>query len=294
MSFRRKIPSFRAVALQSLREDAAWRDETVKRFVPSSVRGAARLVAQEDGVIAGAFAAAQVFRLRDRRCRVKVSVPDGRSVRRGQAILHVRGPFGSLLSAERSALNILSHLSGVATLTRRFVRRAGPRVKVLDTRKTLPGLRAAQKWAVFCGGGTNHRTDLRSILIKENHLAAIRDERQLAALFRRIRAARRAGRTVEMECQNPKHILWGLFSGADILLLDNFSPRRLRRAVRRIDDICRRNKIRRPLLEASGGITLGNIRTVAMTGVDRISVGRLTHSAPAWNVSMDVQPVERL
>ncbi len=286
MNFRREIRA-------ALREDRAWRDITSRALVSRRARARAVVKVREPGVIAGAHAAAEAFRLRDGRCRVRVLVPDGRPARRNQAVLEAEGPLASLLSAERTALNVLGHLSGIATQTHRFVRIAGPRgPEILDTRKTLPGLRALQKWAVRCGGGVSHRAHLaEAVLIKENHLALIHGERGLAALFRKIRALRRRGLEVEMECQNRKELLWGLFSGADILLLDNFPPRRLARVVRWIRRACVRYRLRRPLLEVSGGVTLKAMRTLARAGVDRVSIGRLTHSAPALDVAMDVHPL---
>ncbi|MGQ0645188.1 MAG: carboxylating nicotinate-nucleotide diphosphorylase [Elusimicrobiota bacterium] len=283
-------PDFSGLARAALREDRALQDVTSRAFLPPGARARARVKARSAGVVCGGEAAALAFRLLDPRCRARLLAPDGRAVRAGQAVLEVRGPLASILSAERTALNILTHLSGVATLTRRFARAAGPRAKILDTRKTLPGLRAAQKWAVLCGGGRSHRADLASaVLIKENHLAAVRGEKDLARLFRKVRAFRRRRVPVEMECQNRRHILWGLLAGADILLLDNFSARDLRRAVRFIRRFCAERRLPRPLLEASGGISLANVKAVARAGVDRISIGALTHSAPALDMGLDVE-----
>jgi nicotinate-nucleotide pyrophosphorylase (carboxylating) len=244
------------------------------------------------------LAAAEAFRLRDKRCRVSLRVKEGTPLRKGQVLLTVTGPLASLLSAERTALNAVTHMSGIATLTHEFVRRCRPSPRggrlpiVLDTRKTLPGLRDMQKWAVRCGGGTNHRRDLASaVLIKENHLSLVRDEAGLKRLFQRIRSLQGRGLIVEMECQNRKHILWGLFSRADILLLDNFPVNILPRVVRWIAKVCSDQKLKRPLLEVSGGVSLETIGAIARSGVDRISVGRLTHSAPILDMSLDVRPL---
>jgi nicotinate-nucleotide pyrophosphorylase (carboxylating) len=283
MDFRRQIRA-------ALKEDHAWDDVTSRAFVPAHLQARACIIAKHAGVAAGVQAAAETFRLRDPRCRVRILKPDGRSVRKGDRILEVRGPLRSLLSAERTALNFLTHLSGVATLTRSFVAAAGRNgPRILDTRKTLPGLRALQKAAVRCGGGASHRAHLAdAVLIKENHLSWVRDEPSLAILFRHIQRLRRRGFQVEMECQDKKQVLWGLLSGADILLLDNFAPARLPGLVRWIRSFCRRKKFRRPLLEVSGGVTLDTIRSLARSGVDRVSIGRLTHSAPALDMSLDV------
>jgi len=281
---------FREEVKAALREDRAWNDATSRAFIPRSMKARAKIVARTGGVVAGAAASAAAFRLRDPLCRVRLRVPDGRRVRPGGVVLEATGPLASILAAERTALNILTHLSGIATLTRNFIDRAGPQgPKILDTRKTLPGLRDMQKWAVRCGGGTNHRRDLSdAVLIKENHLAAVRGEAALDAFFRRVKALKRRGFIIEMECQAPRHVLWGLFAGADILLLDNVPVGRLRAVVGWIKNLCRARGLKRPLLEVSGGVRLDTVRAIARAGVDRISIGRLTHSAPALDMGLDV------
>jgi len=273
-----------------LREDRAWEDVTGRLLIPPGVSAEAFLTARAEGVAAGVTAAALAFRLRDRRCRARVLVQDGQTVRRGQKVLRVRGPLRSLLSAERTALNFLTHLSGIATLTRRCVRAAGPRgPRILDTRKTLPGLRVLEKWAVKCGGGLNHRFNLaEAVLIKENHLCFFQGKKGAAFLSEKIRRVHKKKLLVEMECRDKNEIQRGLAARADILLLDNFPPSRLAETVRWIKKTCREKSLRRPLLEASGGVTLERIRRIAKSGVDRISVGRLTHSAPALDMNMDV------
>ncbi len=284
---------FRREAKRALQEDRAGRDVTVRGFVPSGVRARVRLVAREKGVLAGLPAAAEVFRQAGPSVRVRPLIQEGGRVRPGLAVLEAEGPLGALLSAERSALNFITHLSGIATLTRRFVDAAGPRgPAILDTRKTLPGLRDLQKYAVRQGGGTNHRRDLSdAFLIKENHLAFYAGAAGRAELVRRVGRARRSGRPVEMECRDRSEIRWGLEAGADILLLDNFPPTRLPSVVRWINGLCRDLGWRRPLLEVSGGVTLDRMGTLARSGVDRISIGRLTHSAPALDFNMDVVSV---
>jgi nicotinate-nucleotide pyrophosphorylase (carboxylating) len=284
---------FRPLVRAALREDRAFADVTGKWFVPRGLRARAVVVAREPGVAAGVAAAALAFRERDPRLAVHVLCPDGRRFRRHQPLLEAKGSLRSLLAAERTALNILSALSGVATLTRRFVDAAGPRgPAILDTRKTIPGLRAAQKWAVLQGGGVNHRRDLAAaVLIKENHLSVIRTPAHVKGFFRRVAALRARGVPVEMECRNKKEIQWGLAAGADILLLDNFSPRRLPAVVRWINGLCRRRG--RPLLEVSGGVDLAAVKVLARSGVDRISVGRLTHSARSLDINMDIKLEEK-
>jgi nicotinate-nucleotide pyrophosphorylase (carboxylating) len=283
------IPAFPALVRAALAEDRARVDVTSRLFLPPGLKSAARIVVRQEGVVAGAAAAAAAFRLLDRRCRVRVLLEDGKAVRPGGVVLQVSGPLSSILSAERTALNFLGHLSGVATLTRAFVRRAGKAV-VLDTRKTLPGLRDAEKWAVACGGGANHRRDLaEAVLIKENHLEALGGAKGAAFLVERVGRARGKGLTVEMEARNREEILLGLQAGVDILLLDNFPVKTLAKVVRWIGTLCEGQGLRRPLIEVSGGVTLGTVGAIARAGADRISIGRLTHSAPSLDVGLDVE-----
>ena len=274
----------------ALREDRAWSDVTSRLFLPKGLRGEAVVVAKDKGAVAGARAAAVAFRVRDRRCRVSIVRNDGRAVRRGDIVLKVRGPLASILSAERVALNFLTHLSGIATLTREFVRRAGGRAKILHTRKTLPGLRDLENAAVLAGGGTAHRRDLSAaVLVKENHLDAWKGRLAPADFAYRILAARRAGLTTIIEARNKGEILGALEAGADVLLLDNFSTARLRPIVRWIGSVCRKRGLRRPLLEVSGGVNLRTVGRITRAGVDRISVGGITHSAPALDMSLDIR-----
>ena len=274
----------------ALREDRAARDVTSRLFVPKGARAEASIVCRPGGVVAGVRAAAAAFRLQDRRCRAFVRIPDGKIARPGDAVLKVSGPLSSLLSAERTALNLLCHLSGIATLTREFVRRAGGKARILDTRKTLPGLRDAQKWAVLCGGGVNHRRDLAAaVLIKENHLESVRTDEDARRFVERVAKARGRGLTVEMEARDRKEILLALQAGVDILLLDNFPPKALPKVVGWIKSLCASQGLRRPLLEVSGGVSLETVGAIARAGVDRISIGRLTHSAPALDMGLDIR-----
>lgn len=282
---------FRRYARASLAEDRARNDITGRAFVPAAARGRAFLVARAPGVLAGLPAAEAVFRAVDPRVRVRSRVADGARVRPGQKVLEARGPLRALLAAERAALNFLTHLSGVATLTRSFVDAAGRRgPAVLETRKTLPGLRDLQKYAVRMGGGVNHRRDLSdAYLIKENHLAFFSGAAGRANLVRRVARARGAGRTVEMEARNRAEILWALDAGVDILLLDNIPRPRLSGVVRWIKALCAARGRRPPRIEVSGGVTLVSMPALVRAGVDRVSVGRLTHSAPALDFNMDVE-----
>lgn len=281
---------FRRYARAALAEDRARRDITGAAFVPAAARGRAFLVARAPGVLAGLPLSQAVFREMDRRVRVRPLVREGARVRPGQRVLEARGPLRSLLSAERSALNFLTHLSGVATQTRQFVDAAGRRgPAVLETRKTLPGLRDLQKYAVRLGGGTNHRRDLAdAFLIKENHLSFYRSAPVRAELIRRVARARGSGRLVEMEARDRAEVLWALEAGADIVLLDNMPRAGLPGAVRWIRRWCAARGRKAPFLEVSGGVTLAAMPALARAGVDRVSVGRLTHSAPALDFNMDV------
>ncbi len=277
---------------EALREDRAWSDATSRFFLPPGARAEAVVVSRADGVVSGADCAAEAFRLLDEKCRVSIVAGDGTPVRKGGVVLRVSGPLSSILSAERTALNLLCHLSGIATLTREFVRRAGGRAKILDTRKTHPSLRDMEKWAVVCGGGVNHRRDLSDdVLIKENHLDAWGGKLDAPRFFSRVRAARDRGLTVMMEARDRKEILLALDAGVDVLLLDNFSVKTLPKIVRWIKTLCRDQGLRRPLLEVSGGVTLETTAAISRSGVDRISVGRLTHSVPALDMGLDVRPI---
>lgn len=268
----------------ALAEDAAFRDVTSRAlFAGRDPKITAAVVAKEAGVLCGLDAAETAFRLLDPRCALRRRAKDGDSVRPGQRVLEVSGRASRILAAERTALNFLQHLSGVATLTAAYVAEArGTSAKILDTRKTVPGLRALQKYAVRCGGGLNHRMDLAAMaMVKDNHLrVAERDQAWLLGLKRRLPR----GVKLEIEAENLKQVDLALDCGADIILLDNMSLAQIRQAVKRIRQ---RSRFHRPLIEISGGVTLRTARAFAKTGVDRISVGRLTHSAPALDLSLE-------
>lgn len=243
------------------------------------------------GILAGIPVALAVFRERDPRVRVRGLVRDGSTIVPGQAVLEARGALRSLLSAERTALNFLTHLSGIASLTHEFVRAAGRHgPAILETRKTLPGLRDLQKYAVRMGGGQNHRRDLSdAVLIKENHLAFFQGVSGRKDLIERVRGVRRSRRIVEMECRDKREVLWALDAGVPLLLLDNVPTGELAGFVRWIRKESARRGIPAPSLEVSGGVTLKVIPRLVRAGVDRISIGRLTHSAPALDMSLDVE-----
>lgn len=263
----------------ALEEDAAFHDVSTLATVRSDRHGRASLVARRDGVIAGVPLACEAFRLLDASTTIRVEVVDGTAVRAGDVVLRLRGRARALLSAERVALNYLQRLSGVATLTARFVAAvAGTQARILDTRKTTPGWRPLEKYAVRCGGGENHRLDLRrGVLIKDNHLAALGGDVALAV--ERARGMAAPGTMVQVECDTLAQVDAALAAGADSVLLDNMSLPQLRDAVTR----CHGHAI----TEASGGVSLSTVRDIAECGVDRISVGALTHSAPALDLALD-------
>jgi nicotinate-nucleotide pyrophosphorylase (carboxylating) len=264
----------------ALREDIGEGDVTVRHFTDAAVRCHARIVAKQAGVLAGADTAVEVFRRVDERIVTTKVVEDGALIAHGDEVLRIAGPIGSILTAERTVLNFLQRLSGIATQTRRYVDLiAGTGVQLLDTRKTTPGLRALEKAAVRAGGGVNHRFGLHDmVMVKDNHLAGGLSAESLAA---GVSAAKQAGLRVEVEADTLEQVReFSQVEGIDVILLDNMPLEMLREAV-----------LSRPAgvqLEASGGITLENIRLVADAGVNFISVGALTHSAPALDLSLEI------
>jgi nicotinate-nucleotide pyrophosphorylase (carboxylating) len=272
-----------ALVARALAEDVGAGDITSEAVVPADSRANARLIQKQPGVVFGLDAAQEVFRQAGAGSFERLA-PEGEWRDEVPAdVALAAGPARALLAAERTALNLLGHLSGIATLTARYARELeGSEAELLDTRKTTPGLRALEKAAVAAGGGRNHRMGLHdAILIKENHVALAGG---LAAAVRRAREAD-PEREVEAECRDAAEIAEALDAGADRLLLDNMSVEELREAVAARDAAARAHG---PVatLEASGGITLDNVRGVADTGVDFVSVGALTHSAPALDLSM--------
>ena len=271
--------SVRSFVTAALAEDLAGGiDVTTAATVPARERGRGELVARTPGVVAGLPMAEAVFWLLSTEVECVPLAADGDRVAAGQSLLTVSGPVSPILTAERTALNLLCHLSGIATLTRRWVDAvAGTGAVIRDTRKTLPGLRALEKYAVRCGGGVNHRMSLSdAALIKDNHVAAAGS---VGAAFAAVRA-QAAGLPLEVECDTLEQVAEALAAGADLILLDNFDVPDLARAVRLTSG--------RALLEASGGLALASARAVAETGVDFLAVGALTHSAPALDIGLDL------
>lgn len=269
-----------AVVSRALEEDLGRGDLTAS-LIPVNQAAGAQVITRDDAVLCGQPWFNEVFRQLDRRIRVEWLVHDGEAMRANQVLCTLEGPARPLLTGERTALNFLQTLSGTATVTRRYVEAvAGTRTVILDTRKTLPGLRTAQKYAVRCGGGENHRLGLfDAVLIKENHLTAAGSVAKAVRLSR-LRAP--TGAPVEVEVETLEQLREALAAGADRILLDNFSLKRLREAVQETAGRAR--------LEASGGITFDNIRAIAETGVDCISVGSLTKHVRAVDLSMRFTP----
>jgi nicotinate-nucleotide pyrophosphorylase (carboxylating) len=265
-----------------LKEDIGAGDITTSTVVPAGRRARGELVAKAPLVLAGLDIFLEVFRLLEPAVVAEVERKDGDELSVGTIPARVRGLAGTLLTGERVALNLLQRLSGIATLTRRFVREvAGTNAQILDTRKTTPGLRSLEKYAVRVGGGRNHRKDMaEAVLIKENHISMAGG---VAAALDAAEAAKGRARWIEIEVTNFDELRDALAHGPDVILLDNMTPAQVRQAVERV----RPEKIR---LEASGGITLANVREFAEAGVDWISVGALTHSAPAVDLSFEIEP----
>lgn len=266
----------------ALAEDVGTGDATTLALVPAELQSKAVMAARESLTVCGLAFAVEAYRQLDPTVRVTLRAKDGDTLDKGGILLQVEGPSRALLTAERVSLNFLQRLSGVATIARRFVNEvAGTKAKILDTRKTLPGWRMFEKYAVACGGATNHRIGLYDmILIKDNHLVALRDARPnaVAAAVARARAAYPQLK-VEVEADNLTQVAQAVEAGADIILLDNMTNEMMREAVQSVQG--------RALLEASGGVNLKTVRGKAETGVDFISVGALTHSAPSVDIGLD-------
>ena len=264
---------------EALLEDEAFNDVTTIATVLSERRARAHIVARAQGVVAGLPLAVEAFRQIDPRITVRVDVPDGAMVTLGMPVLFMTGHARGILSAERVALNFLQRLSGIASLTSRYVSAvAGTGARILDTRKTTPGWRRLEKYAVRAGGGYNHRLDLATaVLIKDNHLAAV--DGDIAFAVRRARELAPDGARVEVECDTKAQVEAALAAGADIIMLDNMSLELMKECAA----LCKG----RATTEASGGVRLDSVRAIAETGVDWISVGALTHSAPALDIALD-------
>ncbi len=273
-----------AIIDRALAEDIAWGDVTTQALVPPDARATAEARATRPGVLAGIEVFVQTFRTLDPAVQVDVRVPDGARLAAGDVIAVLEGRAAPMLSAERVALNFLQRMSGIATATAAFVALVGDRpVRIIDTRKTAPGLRILDKYAVRCGGGSNHRYNLAdAVLIKDNHLAIARREGlSLAQVIARVRERVSPFLKIEVEVESVEEAAEAAAGGADLILLDNMPPAQMAEAVRAVAG--------RALVEASGGITLESLPEVLATGVDLISSGALTHSVRALDISLDIR-----
>jgi nicotinate-nucleotide pyrophosphorylase (carboxylating) len=263
----------------ALKEDDVKHDITTAATVLSDRRARCRMVSRSEGVLAGMPLAVETFQQLDKTVTIRVDREDGSKVRANTPIMFLSGHARGILSGERVALNFVQHLSGIASLTAQFVKAVrGTGAHILDTRKTIPGMRRLQKYAVRAGGGLNHRLDLSaSVLIKDNHLAAVEGDIRIAV--ERARAVGPAGIRVEVECDTVDQVRAAVDAAADVIMLDNMRLKDMRDAVKMVDG--------RAVIEASGGVTLENVRAIAETGVNWISVGALTHSPRALDVGLD-------
>jgi len=266
----------------ALGEDAPWGDITGEVFIPAAASARAELRAREDGVLAGIEVFARAFALVDQSVTVDLAAADGDAFTAGQVLAAVAGPARAVLQAERIALNFCQRMSGIATQTRAYVDAAAGRARIVDTRKTTPGLRAFEKHSVFCGGGHNHRFGLSdAVMAKDNHLAVLTGAGlSVAEAIRTARARLPHTTMIEVEVDRLDQVPAVLDGGADIIMLDNFTPAQLREGVELVGG--------RAVVEASGNVTLETIPEIAATGVDVISSGALTHSVRAIDLGLDL------
>jgi nicotinate-nucleotide pyrophosphorylase (carboxylating) len=272
----------KGIVARALKEDVGLRDITTEMLIPKNKFVRAILIAKEDCLICGLGLASLVFKLQDKNIKFKPLISEGKPVEKGRVIARIQGRAQSILTAERVALNFLSFLSGIATKTRRFAEEVKPyKVKIMDTRKTIPGLRLLEKYAVRIAGGFNHRLSLdEMILVKDNHLKIIKGYQ---GLFRFSQGCR-----VELEVKNLKEFQRALKLKPDIIMLDNMSLKEIKEAVRIRNSLSAKSSHPVSRLEASGGITLRNVKRAASTGVDMISIGDLTHSVDSVDISLEI------
>lgn len=268
----------------ALKEDGSFNDITSKKFVPANKKAKAVLVANKYGVLAGVDVFVEVFKTLDDSCKVAIKKKDGDLLKKGDKILEITGSARTILSGERTALNFLQYMSGIATLTNIFVKAVGNnKAKIYDTRKILPGYRQLAKYAVRCGGGTNHRVGLSDMaLIKDNHLKLIKDLTSEISDFRK----KYKDIKVEVECESLGEVENALAAKADIIMLDNTTPKTASEMI----DVIRKSSTKdySPEIEISGNVNFQAIKEFAKLDIDRISIGMITHSAPALDVSLEV------
>lgn len=277
------IAAQKLIALALAEDLGGHQDITSHAIIPESAQGSADLIARSAGIIAGLPIVGMVCRAFGEVVKLTPLVDDGAAVTAKQTVGSISGSMRSILAAERTALNFLQHLSGVATVTRQYVDATAGRSKILDTRKTIPGWRLLDKYAVRCGGGRNHRMGLfDAILIKDNHLAALGGGPTAVQKAVSLARTKNANVPIEVEVDSWELFLAGLEAKPDIILLDNMNVDLMRQCVERRNAVAPKIE-----LEASGGVTLSTVAAIAATGVDRISVGALTHSAPALDIALD-------
>jgi len=277
--------TIRAVVAAALVEDRAAFDVTTRTTVPLEQQGHGEFLFKESGVVCGLAVAREAFQQLSPNLRFSAAYEDGSYVEAGTVVATIDGPLAAMLSAERVALNFAQRMSGIASMTRRYVEEAarGGGTRVVDTRKTTPGLRALERYAVRCGGAHNHRDNLQDgVLIKDNHLAAAAARGvSLASVVSAARDGAAHTLRIEVEVDTPEQAAEAIAAGADVVLLDNMDPETMRPIVEGSPSV---------IFEASGGVNLETIRAIAATGVQLVSVGALTHSAPALDISLDVRP----
>ncbi len=275
----------KATVLNALNEDLKTKDITTMTVIPKDKFVKAAFFAKENCIVCGLGVAALAFKLKDRNIKFKLQVREGDSVKKGKALAIISGKARSILSAERVALNFLTLLSGISTKTRKFVNAVGPYgARIMDTRKTIPGLRLLEKYAVRIGGGFNHRLSLdEMVLVKDNHLKVIKGYKWLKGLGK-VRERYK----IELEVKNLGELKEALKLNPDIIMLDNMTIKEMKKAVQIRNKFCYDRHHLRPRLEASGGITLKNVKKVASLGVEMISVGELTDSVTSVDISLEV------
>jgi nicotinate-nucleotide pyrophosphorylase (carboxylating) len=271
---------------RALKEDIQTGDVTTQAVIRDIVLGKGKFLVKANGVIVGLNVAANVFEMVDKKIDFKILIPDGKKVKTGDIVAEVEGKASSILTAERTALNFLQRMSGIATLTNNFVKKIEhTKAKILDTRKTVPGLRALDKEAVRLGGGTNHRIGLFDLfLIKDNHIEIAGSITNAVNASRNFQLKKNTHLKIEVETKNLEEVKEALDSNVDIIMLDNFNTDMMKKAVALINGKC--------LVEASGNINIDNVKEVAETGVDYISVGALTHSVKALDISLEVELIK--
>ncbi len=278
------MPQIEELIEKALDEDMPAGDVTTDSLVPAHRKGKASFLAKAEGILAGIEIAKSVFLKVDPFLKFSVLKQDGAPIKPGDILATVEGDVAGILKAERTSLNFLQHLSGIATATSQYVQAVkGLPVKILDTRKTVPGLRVLEKYAVAMGGGQNHRLNLSDmVLIKDNHIAILREQGlSISDIVRKARSNAAKRIKIEIETTNAKDALEAASAGADLVMLDNMDPDSMKEAVKLLNH--------KAIVEASGGVTLDTVRSIAKTGVDWISVGAVTHSAKALDISLEIE-----